>query len=89
MDSEKMQLRDKMGAYLVDILDRFDETQEHLGELLSIGQPNICRLKKSNFRSFSLERIILLINKCGYDVNISVSPSIKTRGSTMCGINEK
>lgn len=77
-------VKNEIGKVFVQILQSEPGNQKDLGITMGVNQSNVSRLKKGKFLSFSLERILQLINRCGYDTKVFVKPSDKQFGDTEC-----
>ena len=49
-------------------------TQAEAARVLGLGQPDVSRLLRGDFREYSLERLFRLLNALGRDVDIVIRP---------------
>lgn len=77
---ENSELKLKVANHLSEIIKEKKITQVQVAKILEIDQPKISALMKGNFKNFSLERVIIFLNKLGVDVTIKVSPSVADKG---------
>ena len=77
-DADGLALRADLAAELFRILNQKKWTQTKAAEVLGIDQPQISRLKNGDFDHFSLERLLLFLNKLNRDVEIRIT-KMKTR----------
>lgn len=54
-------------------------TQMQAAEILNISQPKLCELLNGRFRGYSIERLMLFLNKLGKDVDIVVRSKPRNR----------
>ena len=54
-------------------------TQAEAGQLLGLSQPDVSRLLRGDFREYSLERLLRLLNALGRDIDIVSSASRVSR----------
>jgi len=50
-------------------------TQREAAQALAIDQPKVSAITRGRLGDFSLERLLLLINRLGMDIDIAVSPN--------------
>lgn len=62
------------------ILEKRKLTQAKAGEILSIDQADVSRLKNGDFDRFSVERLFTFLNRLDRNVEIRISPSEDTGG---------
>ncbi len=55
-------------------------TQEKAGELVSLAQPDLSRIRNGRGSGFSTERLIDVLRHLGADVEIVIRPTKKTIG---------
>lgn len=57
-------------------------TQSQAAALMGISQPDISKLKPEKYYKFTLERLFILLNSLGYDVDICVYKAKNDKGQT-------
>ena len=58
-------------------------TQTEAGRLLGLTQPDVSRLLRGDFREYSLERLLRLLNALGRDVDIVIRPPRSDAGGRL------
>lgn len=54
-------------------------TQKQAAEILNISQPKLSELLRGHFRGYSVERLIIFLNKLGKEIDIVVKPKPRNR----------
>jgi predicted XRE-type DNA-binding protein len=57
-------------------------TQVEAAKRMGLSQPDVSKLLRGHFRTFSIERIMKMLNKLGQDVTIGVTPAQRKTGET-------
>jgi predicted XRE-type DNA-binding protein len=82
-------IKRQVAEILTIIIKEKNIYKKDLPLLIGTTQEKCCELLSQNLRSFSLERLLIFINRLGYDVEIIVSPSVKYPGELKCWIHEQ
>jgi predicted XRE-type DNA-binding protein len=80
-DADGHLLKAQLVSRIVDIIQKQKLTQSEAARLLGLSQPDVSRLLKGQFRDLSVERIMRLLMRLGYAVDIV----IKQPGGKRCG----
>jgi|HubBroStandDraft_1064217.scaffolds.fasta_scaffold120907_2 predicted XRE-type DNA-binding protein len=59
-------------ATIADLLARREMTQQEVGKLVRLTQPQISRLMRGDTREFSYERLLRVLTALGQDVEITI-----------------
>jgi predicted XRE-type DNA-binding protein len=73
-DAETHLVKAGLVSRIQDAIDERGLTQAQAGEILGIGQPDVSRMLRGNFRDLSIERLMRFARVLGYDVDIIVRP---------------
>ena len=80
------------GAHLVkvELVSRIDDivrgrglTQTEAARLMGLSRPDVSRLLRGNFREYSLERLLRLLNALGRDIDIVIHNSRSAEGGKL------
>ena len=71
-DAETHLVKARLVGRIQDAIDERGLTQVEAGEILQIGQPDVSRMLRGNFRDLSIERLMRFVQALGYDVEIVV-----------------
>jgi predicted XRE-type DNA-binding protein len=80
-DADGHLLKAQLVSRIVEIMHKQKLTQSEAAKLLGLSQPDVSRLLKGQFRDLSVERIMRLLMRLGYAVDIV----IKKPGGKRCG----
>jgi predicted XRE-type DNA-binding protein len=69
------ELKDSFAKVINSIIDKRGLTQRAAAKILEIDQPKVSRLKSLELYSFSITKLMLLLNLLDMDVEIKISPS--------------
>lgn len=78
-DAESHLLKAEVVAEIYRLATERKLTQERVGKLLGISQPEVSRLFKGHFREYSVERLIGFLTAFDRDVEIVVKPHRRTK----------
>ena len=73
-DAEELLLKAKLGFAVFQIIEARGLTQAEAAELLGVKQPEISRLKKGKFNHYSVERLLIFLNRLNCDTEIRIVP---------------
>lgn len=79
-EAERELLKTDLAFEIHTILEKRKLTQSKVGEILSIDQADVSRLKNGDFDRFSVERLFTFLNRLDQNVEIRISPSEDTGG---------
>jgi predicted XRE-type DNA-binding protein len=84
-DPETHLLKAGLVTKIRDIIAASELTQAEAAERMGLSQPDVSRLLRGQFRDVSVERLMRMLTKMGYDVDIVVRAPGKTkrRGDTI------
>ena len=71
-DAETHLVKARLVSRIQDAIDERGLTQVEAGEILGIGQPDVSRMLRGNFRDLSIERLMRFVQALGYDIEIVV-----------------
>ncbi len=71
---------------LAESIEAQNLTQSEAAERMGIDQPSVSKLLKGNFKGFSMDRLIVFLNRLGQDVTITVGPRTPEPGHTMVAV---
>ena len=74
-EAERELLRSKLALEAYRILESRKLTQTEAGEILGISQSEVSRLKNGDFHRFSVERLLMFLNRLNRNVEIRITPS--------------
>lgn len=69
----------QVAAQIHKIVKKKKLTQAQVARILKIKQPKVSLLLRGYLKDFSLERLFRFLNNLGQDVNISITPSKKSK----------
>jgi predicted XRE-type DNA-binding protein len=78
-DPETHLLKAGLVTRIRDIIGSSKLTQSEAAELMGLSQPDVSRLLRGQFRDVSVERLMRMLTKLGYDVDIVVRSHGKTK----------
>ena len=78
-DAEIHLLKADLVARIDQIIRERRLTQPRTADLLGITQPGVSRLRRGNFRDYSVERLLRLLTNLGQDVEITIRKSPSCR----------
>ncbi|HEY9755512.1 MAG TPA: helix-turn-helix transcriptional regulator [Oculatellaceae cyanobacterium] len=64
---------------LQDVLEKSQKNQLELAKMIGIDQPKVSKIMSGKMDEFSLDRIMLFLQKMGIDIHIGVTPAPKNR----------
>ncbi len=62
----------RLVSQIQDAVDDRGLTQTEAARILGVGQPDVSRMLRGNFRDLSVERLMRFVQALGYDVDIVV-----------------
>ena len=71
-DADAHMLKAELVARIDKIIRDRRLKQVEAAKLLGLSQPDVSRLLRANFREYSLERLLRLLARLGYDVDIVI-----------------
>ena len=80
-DPETHLLKAGLVTRIRDIIGDSGLTQVEAAERMGLSQPDVSRLLRGNFRDVSVERLMRMLTKLGYDVDIVVRSRGKTKAT--------
>jgi predicted XRE-type DNA-binding protein len=78
---EREQLKARLTLQIYRLIKSRKLTQTAAGEILGIKQPHVSSLMRGQSGAFSVERLMEFLTTLGQDVEITVRPKRKERGS--------
>lgn len=78
-DAEEMLAKAKLAHSIMGIIKDRKLTQDAAAELLETKQPKISALMNGRIHGFSMERLVIMMNKLDHDVEIRVTKKPATR----------
>lgn len=77
-----IETKKNLAIIIRDIIKEKKCTQREVAQKIEIDQPRVCNLLSGNLYSFSLERLLNILNLLGWDVVIRITPGLD-KGKTM------
>ena len=71
-DADGHLLKARLVSRIQDAIDDRGMTQAEAGRLMGVGQPDVSRMLRGNFRDVSVERLLRFLQALGYEVDIVV-----------------
>jgi predicted XRE-type DNA-binding protein len=71
-DAEDHLLKARLVSRIQDAMEARCLTQVQAGEIMGIGQPDVSRMLRGNFRDVSVERLLRFMLLLGYEIDIVV-----------------
>lgn len=71
---EQALLRSKLAIEIRHIIEAKGLTQAEAAKIVGVSQPKISEITRGRVADYSVERLLRMINKLGYDVELQVSP---------------
>jgi predicted XRE-type DNA-binding protein len=71
-DAETHKLKAELVSRIQDVIDERGLTQSAAGKIMGIGQPDVSRMLRGNFRDVSVERLMKFLQALGYEIDIVV-----------------
>lgn len=81
---EEMETKSNLVIEISKALKKKKLTQIQAAEIFGISQPKLSELLKGHFRGYSVERLILFLNKIGQDVDIVIKAKPRNRKARTC-----
>jgi predicted XRE-type DNA-binding protein len=78
-DPETHLLKAGLVTRIRDIIETIGLTQTQAAERMGLSQPDVSRLLRGQFRDVSVERLMRMLTRLGYDVDIVVRSRAKAR----------
>ena len=73
---EERQLKSRLASLVNRIIEQRGLKQQEAARLLEITQPKISDLKHGRLRSFSVEKLLYMLNKLDREVTIVIRPRL-------------
>lgn len=71
-NAKEMQTKAKLVSHILSIIEKKGWNQEQAASALNLTQPKISLLRRGQFNGFSLEKLLMLLNKLNQDVEIVI-----------------
>lgn len=71
-DADSHLLKASLVSRIQDVIDQRGMTQGQAGKVMGIGQPDVSRMLRGNFRDLSVERLMRFLRALGYEIDIVV-----------------
>jgi len=65
----------ELARSITAIIQQRELTQRAAAQILEIDQPKVSAITRGRLGDFSLERLLMLVNRLGMDIDIAVSPN--------------
>jgi predicted XRE-type DNA-binding protein len=65
----------ELARSITAIIQQRGLTQHEAAQILEIDQPKVSAITRGRLGDFSLERLLMLVNRLGMDIDIAVSPN--------------
>jgi predicted XRE-type DNA-binding protein len=78
-DSEALLAKAQLVSKIADAITALDLTQTQTAARIGLTQPKVSDLLRGKFDGFSMEKLILILNALGQDVQISTAPAAHHR----------
>jgi predicted XRE-type DNA-binding protein len=65
----------ELARSVATIIQKRGLTQREAARILEIDQPKVSAITRGRLGDFSLERLLMLVNRLGMDIDIAVSPN--------------
>lgn len=82
-DADTHLLKAELVSRIDEIIRRRRLTQASAAEILHLSQPDVSRLLKGNFRDYSVERLLRLLQSLGRDVEIVIRKGRSNRAGRL------
>jgi len=79
-DADELFLKAKLGFEVFRIREDRKLTQAQAAKVLGVKHPEIARLKKGKFNHYSVERLLMFLNRLNRDVEIRIMPVVGREG---------
>jgi len=80
-DADDLVLRSELIRKVAGVIREKKLSQTAVGELIGMDQPRVSALLNEKISKFSTERLLKALNDLGQDVELTIKPSLKPRGS--------
>jgi predicted XRE-type DNA-binding protein len=74
-DSEALLAKAKLTSKIADAIAALNLTQSQAAGQIGLTQPKVSDLLRGRFDGFSMEKLILILNALGQDVQINTTPA--------------
>jgi predicted XRE-type DNA-binding protein len=74
-DADTRLAKAELARSIAAIIRERSLTQRQAADMLGIDQPKVSAITRGRLADFSLERLLMLVNRLGMDVNITVMPN--------------
>ena len=78
-DADTHRVKAELVSRIDEIVRRRRLTQSEAAKVLGISQPDVSRLLRGNFREYSVERLLRLLQALGQDVDIVIRKARRSR----------
>jgi predicted XRE-type DNA-binding protein len=79
-DAEQLKIKSGLVIEITRAVRRLGLTQEEAGRRMGLPQPKVSGLMRGDFSNFSERKLMLCLNRLGYDIEIKLSPAEKPVG---------
>lgn len=79
-DAEQLKIKSGLVIEITRAVRRLGLTQEEAGRRMGLPQPKVSGLMRGDFSNFSERKLMLCLNRLGYDIEIKLSPAKKPVG---------
>jgi predicted XRE-type DNA-binding protein len=74
-DAEELMVKSRLLWFVAEEIRRRQLTQKEAGELLGLDQPNVSALVNEKLSRFSVQKLMSLVGRLGFNVSIHVEGS--------------
>lgn len=85
-DAEEHLAKARLVRVIANSIEVQGLTQTDAAERMGIDQPSVSRLLKGSFRGYSMDRLIVFLNRLGQDVTITIGPQSDQPGHTLVAV---
>ncbi|GAC1423303.1 MAG: helix-turn-helix transcriptional regulator [Burkholderiaceae bacterium] len=75
-DAEEMQTKVRLAVRILESIEARGLTQAQAAELVGLKQPDISNLRRARLNNFTLDRLLRILRRLGYTVQLQVSEEI-------------
>ncbi len=85
-NADEMLAKAEMAARIARLLEARKLTQKALAEMLDASQSDVSLLANHKFGRFSTERLMQFLVRLGQDVEITIRPGVRAKGTRAKGL---
>ena len=82
-DADARLVKAELVSRIDDLVRERGLTQTEAARRMGLSQPDVSRLLRGDFREYSLERLLRLLNALGRDIDIVIRPPGSTDGGRL------